>query len=374
MSGRYTTEYRQDMRLLRTKPQLVLVVIIALVAIAIPFILGMDFRPPMRFPWSAWMTSINLALIAVIGAAAFNLLLGYTHQISVAHAAFLMLGTMTAAWFGTLLSWPFFLVLFVSAVSGALVGTVVGLPAIRFRGLYLLIATFGVHFFFLFAYQSFQVRFFGFHAIRFDAPALPSFVTALPFFEGNVDGEFLIIGNFRWYWMLLLFAVGSVLFMTNVIRTREGRAFQAIAQHDVSASLIGINVVKSKLLAFAVSSAFVALAGALGAYFLGARGEDSFPFTVVLNFAIMIIVGGFSTMKGAVFGAFFFYLAPVFFEWGNSQLPGLRSIGLLQRYENEVNLAVFGILIIIVLVLRPGGLAGIWDSIKGYFSRWPYST
>ena len=374
MSGRYTTEYRQDMRLLRTKPQYVLAALVVVVAIAIPFILGLDYRPPMRFPWTAWMTSINLALVAVIGAAAFNLLLGYTHQISVAHAAFLMLGTMTAAWFGSLLGWPFFLVLLISTVSGALVGIVVGLPALRFRGLYLLIATFGVHFFFLFAYQSFQVQFFGFNAIRFPAPVMPSWITALPMFEGNADGEFLIVGNFRWYWLLLFFAVASVLFMTNVIRTREGRAFQAIAQHDISASLIGINVVKSKLLAFAVSSAFVSLAGALGAYYLGARGEDSFPFTVVLHFAIMIIVGGFSTMKGAVFGAFFFYLAPVYFEWANSQLPGLRSIALLQRYENEVNLAIFGILIIIVLVLRPGGLAGIWNAIKGYFARWPYST
>lgn len=371
MSGRYTTDYRQDLRRLRTRPQQLVAVALVLLAISIPFILGLDWRPPMRFPWTAWLTSINLALIAVIGAAAFNLLLGYTHQVSVAHAAFLMLGTMVAAWFGTLWGWPFLVVIGLATISGALVGVIVGLPALRFRGIYLLIATFGVHFFFLLAYNKFQVAFFGFNAIRFSSPTLPGWI---PFLPANEDGLFVIQGNFRWYWFLLIAATASVWFMSNLVRSREGRAFRAIAQHDVSASLIGINVTKSKLLAFAVSSAFVAMAGALGAYYLGARGEDSFPFTVVLNFAIMIIVGGYATMKGAVMGAFFFYLAPVFFEWGSSQLPGLRSIAFLQRYESETNLAIFGFLIIFVLILRPSGLAGLWDSIKGYFARWPYTT
>lgn len=371
MSGRYTTDYRQDLRRLRTRPQQAITVAVIVVAVAVPFVLGSDWRPPMGFPWTAWLTSINLALIAVIGAAAFNLLLGYTHQVSVAHAAFLMLGTMVGAWFGTLWGWPFVLVIGVAALSGALVGVIVGLPALRFRGIYLLIATFGVHFFFLLAYKKFQVAFFGFNAIRFETPTLPGWIPLLP---ADESGLFAIQGNFRWYWVLLIAATFSVWFMSNLVRSREGRAFRAIAQHDVSASLIGINVVKSKLLAFAVSSSFVAASGALGAFYLGARGEDSFPFTVVLNYAIMIIVGGYATMKGAVMGAFFFYLAPLLFEWGSAELPGLRSIEFLSRYESEVNLAIFGILIIVVLILRPSGLAGLWDSIKGYFARWPYTT
>ena len=149
MSGRYATDYRQDMKLLRTGPQKALAVVITLFAIALPFLLASDFRPPMNFPWSAWGSTVNLALVATIGAVAFNLLLGYTHQISVAHAAFLMLGTMVGAYLGTLVGMGFFLVLIAAAISGALVGAIVALPALRFRGLYLLVATFGVHFFFL---------------------------------------------------------------------------------------------------------------------------------------------------------------------------------------------------------------------------------
>jgi len=372
MATRYTTDYRQDLRLLRTRPQQVLALVLVIVAIAVPFIFTMDYRPPMNFPWASWLTNINFALVAAIGAAAFNLLLGYTHQISVAHAAFLMLGTIVAAWMGVIHGVPFLLVLVAATISGAIVGAIVALPALRFRGLYLLVATLGVHFIFLFVYRVFLVHYFGFAGIRFERPTLPGWLPFLPVEEG--EAGFMIAGTFRWYWFLLLMAVLSIGFMSNLVRSREGRAFRAIAEHDVSASLIGINVTKTKLLAFSVSSAFVSLSGALSSYYLGARGEDSFNFGLVLNFAIMIIVGGYATMRGAVFGAFFFYLAPLLFRWGTVNTPILRDIDVLQRYESETHLAIFGILIILILVLRPAGLVGVWDSIKNYFARWPYTT
>ncbi len=370
MSGRYTSDYRQDLRRLRTRPQQVVAVLVGVAALGAPFLFQMNISPPMDFPWAAWLTNINLALVAVIGAAAFNLLLGYTHQISVAHAAFLMLGSVTAALLGVVWDLPFELVIVVSMLAGALVGAIVALPALRFRGLYLLIATLGVHFVFLFGYRAFLRHFFGFSGVRYDAPQ----IAWLSFLAPDAPRGFEIFGNFRWYWVLLVAAVLSVWFMSNVVRTREGRAFRAIGQHDVAASLIGIDVTRSKLLAFAISSAFVSLAGTLQSYYIGARGEDSFPFAVVLGFAIMIIVGGYASMLGAVLGAFFFYLAPPLFQWATVHTPGLSDIAVLQRYESEVHLAIFGVLIIVVLLVRPSGLAGVWTSTKGYFARWPYST
>jgi branched-chain amino acid transport system permease protein len=374
MSGRYTTDYRQDMRLLRTRPQKVMAIAITILALVLPFILMADIAPPLNFPWRAWSSTLNLALIAVIGAVAFNLLLGYTHQISVAHAAFLMLGTMVGGYLGAVNGISFFVVLVVATAAGALVGIIVGLPALRFRGLYLLIATFGVHFVFVLIFKKFQVAFFGFSAITFPRPEIPVWLHWLPFITPDDNGQFLIRGDFRWYWVILPLTVASVLFMTNVIRTRTGRAFMAIKEHDISASLIGINVTRTKLTSFAVSSAFVSMAGAMGSYYIGARGEDSFPFLVVLNFAIMVIVGGFSSTQGAIFGTFFFYTVPVLFDWLRAEAPVIRSITFLQQYKNETNLMVFGILIVVVLVLRPTGLQGMWQSMKGYFSRWPYST
>lgn len=368
----YATTYKQQLRLLPERFQQVLAVVVGIGVLAAPFVLSLDISPPLRFPWSQWFTTLNLALIAIIGAAAFNLLLGYTHQISVAHAALLMLGTITAAWFGVVWGWSFWIVLPLAGVLGGLIGVLIGLPALRFRGLYLLIATLGIHFVAVLAYREFIVANFGFNAVRFPPPAVPSWLHWLPGITPGADGAFLIRGDFRWYWVLLVAAVLSVLFMVNVIRTREGRAFQAVAEHDVSASLIGIDVTRTKLRAFAVSSAFVAMSGVLGAYFLGARSDDSFPFTIVLNFAIMIIVGGFATMQGAVFGVLFFYSVPVLLQWFFAQAPGVREIGFLQTYPSEINLALFGVLIVVVLVARPAGLAGIWQQFKAYVRTWPF--
>lgn len=371
MSGRYSTDYRQEMRRFRTMPQRAVAVVMVGVAIGVPFLFELDYRPPLDFPWSAWLTNINFALIAAIGAAAFNLLLGYTHQVSVAHAAFLMIGTMVSAELGIQRELPFLLVLAAAMVAGALIGAIVALPALRFRSLYLLIATFGVHYLVLFVYRAYQASTFGYSGIRFPRPTFPAW---LPFLPDDGDGRFVMIGNFRWYWVLLIFATLSILFMSNLVNSREGRAFRAIGERDVAASLIGIDVTRSKLLAFSVSSAFVALAGSLSSFYLGARGEDSFPFIVVLNYAIMIIVGGTSSMTGAVFGAFFFYLTPLLFRWGTVHTPGLRDIEFLQRYESESHLAIFGIIIISILILRPSGIVGAWNGAKRYFARWPYTT
>ena len=166
----------------------------------------------------------------------------------------------------------------------------------------------------------------------------------------------------------------SLLFLSNLTRSREGRAFAAVRERDVSASLIGINVSRTKLLAFAVSSAFVTMSGALSSYFLGARGEDSFPIQLTLNFAIMIVVGGFSSIRGAVFGAVFFHAMPVITKWLRGEAPGLKDIDYLQDHAGEIDLLIFGLLVVLVLMLKPAGLNGLFEDVKGWFVRWPFSS
>jgi branched-chain amino acid transport system permease protein len=376
MSGRFSTEYSQQMRLVRTKPQRWVTVAVVVFLVLFPFFVNADLTPPFGFPWTGWAAVANFAMLGAIGAAAFNLLVGYTGQISLAHAAFLIVGTMVAGWFGhpDLWGWSFWIVIPLAGIIGALVGALVGLPALRLKGLYLLLATLGVHYASVLLFDQFTVRYFGFTGIQFDPPTIPSWLHWLPgITPDEFTGQFEIKGEFRWYWLLLPVTALSLLFMVNLVRSREGRAFAAIKERDVSASLIGINVARSKLLSFAVSSAFVSMSGALFAYYLGGRGEGSFTVQTVLNYAIMIVVGGFAGIQGAVFGAVFFYAAPVLFDWVRAEFPVLRNLGFLTTYKSEINLAVFGLLIVVVLVLRPEGIAGIWKAIKGYFRKWPYS-
>lgn len=361
---------REDMRLWRTPSERSWAAVSVFFLLAVPFVLTSDFDPPMNFPWATWFTILNTVLVFSMGAAAFNLLVGYSGQISLAHVAFVALGTIFGAVVG--LQWSagnFWLSLPVAALAGAVVGIVVGLPALRLKHLYLLLVTFGVHFVMMLVWREYLQRNFGFVGIRFDNPTIPSWLHWLPMINPDENGEFVIFGNFRWYWVLMPFTVGTLLFMVNVIRTREGRAFAAVRDRDVSAALLGINVARSKLWAFALSSAIVSLSGVLGSYYLGARGEDSFGIPLILNYAIIIVVGGFSSIQGAVFGSVFFWVLPEWFEWAREEVWLIRDIDFLTRYASEIDLAIKGVLVVVILVFKPDGLSGFWKDAKSLPGR-----
>jgi branched-chain amino acid transport system permease protein len=357
-------EPREEMRMWKTPDERALVVIVIVITLALPFILAADFDPPWGLPWATWFRISNFILVFAMGAAAFNLLVGYTGQISFAHVAFLIVGTIVAAQIGIVWGLSFWLVIPASLVAGAVVGVIVGLPALRLRGLYLLLATLGVHFVMLLIWKDYLEANFGFVGASFPDPTVPSWLHWLPFIEPDENGEFLIDSQFRWYWVLLPITAATFMFLSNVIRTREGRAFMAVRERDISATLLGIDVARPKLVAFAVSSAVVAMSGALLSYLAGARGEESFTVQLILNYAIIIVVGGFSSMQGAIFGSIFFWASPQLFQWAREELPLIRSIEFFNDHPNEIDLAVKGMLVVIILVVKPEGLAGIWSDAK----------
>jgi branched-chain amino acid transport system permease protein len=374
MSGKYITSYREDMRLVKTVPQRLLFVAAVVFALAIPFVFRIDWNPPLDFPWRSWGKALNLAMAWAIGAAAFNLLLGYTGQISIAHAAFLIVGALSGAILGQGafgLGWSFWVILPIAAAVGAVIGIVVGIPALRVRGLYLFMATLAVHFAAIFAFRKYQLATTRFTAIQYPAPSIPTWLHWLPFINPDEDGEFLIKGDFRWYWVLLPITALCILYMVNVLRTREGRAFVAVRDNDVAASLLGINVARSKLMAFAVSSAMVTVSGVLLAYFLTARSDETWSIEIILDVAIMTVVGGFSTILGGVLGAFFFFGAPIGLEWFRG-FDFLESIDWVAKNGANLDVAIFGLAIIVVLVFKPEGLAGLWSDVKRYFRQWPF--
>ncbi len=374
MSGQFITSYRQDMRLVRTVPQQILFLMFTTVALAFPFILQIDWDPPLDLPWHAVGKAVNLALMWAIGAAAFNLLLGYTGQISIAHVAFLILGALTGAVFGQGafgLGLSFWLVVPLGAVLGAIIGVIVGIPALRVRGLYLFMATLAIHFGAILGFRRYQLATSKFTAVQYPAPSIPTWLHGLPFIDPDKNGEFLIRSDFRWYWVLLPVTVICILYMVNVLRTREGRAFIAVRDNDLAASLLGINVVATKLRAFAVSSAMVTVSGVLLAFFLTARSDETWGIDIILDVATMTVVGGFSTIIGGVFGAFFFFFVPMFFEWVRGW-GVIESIVWVKRNGANIDVGIFGVAIIVVLVFKPEGLAGVWSDVKRYFRRWPF--
>ncbi len=371
---RVTTHYRDEVGMFRSASERRWAMVVGVIAVLLPWVLNQDFSPPMGFPWSTWFQVVNLTLLSALGAAAFNLLVGYTGQLSLAHAGFLTVGAMVTGWFGIQKGLPLPVVVAVGAVVGAIVGIVVGLPALRLRGPYLLLATLGVYFISQLAWKEFLVDNFGFVGMQVPRPQLPAWTADWPFIGTDSDEGMVISSNLAWYILLLPICSLSMLFLSNLTRSREGRAFAAVRERDVSASLIGINVARTKLLAFAVSSAVVTMSGALSSYYLGARGEDSFPIQTTLNFAIMIVVGGFSSIQGAIFGALFFHAMPEITKWLRGEAPILKDIDYLQDHAGEIDLLLFGLLVVLVLITKPDGLTGLWRDVKGWFSRWPFTS
>ena len=350
-----TARYRRELRLIHGWREMLTYGVVIACIIAVPYLFSMPLIPPAGLPWAATFTAINVALIAALAAFSFNLLLGYVHQISMAHGAFLALGGIIAAQLGTLGGWSIVYILPLSAVVGAIVGVIVGVPALRLRGLYLLVATLGVHFFAVLLFKKYQLAKFGFGGVNYPVASLPDWL------PGPLGGA-QIYTDKQWYWFLIVVVGGTILFGKNVVRTRYGRAFLAVRDQDVVAAITGVDPARVKILAFALSSAMATMCGVLGAYYYSNRAAESFTLEAVLFFAIMVVVGGFASVQGSVIGAFFVTLVPLYLDWFTRRF--FADSEVISNNSSAINALLFGALIVLVLRFQPKGLAGIWLALR----------
>ena len=301
------------------------------------------------------LTQINLMLIAMLGALSLNYLTGCAGLISIGHAAFYATGAMTAALVGTQWGWPFPLALAAAAVTGALAGVVAGLPSLRVRGLYFVLSTLAVHHVIVFVFLEYQFRFFDVVGVPFEAPLLGSYELNTPT---------------RWYFFLLPLVAVVYWALRNSLNTREGRAMRAMRDHELAAAAAGVNVRILRLKAFAFSSAIASMAGALLAYFMSNVTSEAFGLDFAIQFIAMIIIGGLGSLGGSLVGAAIWLLLP-------SILSGLAPQGgdasgwmgaLLVDHKPQLVQAIFGLLIILLLIFAPGGVAGLGQKLKALFS------
>lgn len=298
----------------------------------------------------------NMIGFAVIGAVGLNLLTGFTGQISLGHAAFIGVGAYASAVLVTRLGLSFWLSLPLAGLTAAFAGLIIGLPSLRIKGLYLCIATLAAQFIFEFVFIHWESMTNGITGIHIPAPRLGGF-------EFATEREF--------YWITLFFVVLGVGYARNLARSRMGRAFVAIRDRDISAEIIGINLLRYKLSAFAISSFYAGVAGALWVSFLKVVTPDHFPFMLSIQYLAMIIVGGLGSVAGSIFGAVFMTLVPEFLnalsEFVKLYAPGKEEIFVPLK---EV---VFGLFIVLFLIFEPRGLAEIWVRVKNFFRLWPFS-
>jgi branched-chain amino acid transport system permease protein len=337
------TDFRDDMRLLDSG----FVRFWAATGLILAFLLPLALT-------NFWTGIANQVFIAVIGALALNLLMGTTGQISLGHAGFLAAGAFTVAALITHFEAPIGVTLLAAAAVGAVLGVLVGLPALRLRGLYLAVSTLAAHFVIIVGVSQYQ------SGISYGA----GFTIPPPSIFG------LEIGSERaWYFFMLPLALGVLLLNLNWLRSAYGRAWMAIRHRDIAAEALGINVALYKLLAFSASTSLTCVAGALWAYHTAFVSVEAFDFDTLIQYLAMVIIGGLGSVLGACLGAFFVVVLPHVISVVAAKIPVLQGLGG-QTFDLQVG--AFGVVMLLFLIFEPRGLAGIWARVRFYFQLWPF--
>jgi branched-chain amino acid transport system permease protein len=308
-----------------------LAVLAWLVAAAVPTLLFSDYH-------LFQLTMVVVYAIAILGLA---LLVGFNGQISLGHGAFYAIGAYTTAVLMYQYDVPYWATLPVSAIVCAVVGFLIGLPALRLGGLYLALTTFAL------------------------AVAVPQLLKhdALEPWTGGVQGLVIdkpdppfgvAMSPDQWLYLFSL-AIGALLFLLawNIVRGRIGRAMMAIRDHSLAAEAMGIDIALLKTRTFALSALYTGIAGSLGAIVVQFVAPDSFNIFVSIYLFVGLVVGGAASISGAIFGGFFIEFLPNLAEQVSKAAPG----------------AVYGVVLIAVMFLMPSGAAGLVRSLLARFRR-----
>lgn len=362
------TRYSQDVAMLNTPGKRWGVLAIVVVACLVPFLFTDDI-----------LAILVLALIAAVGAIGLNLVSGYAGQISLGHAFFIGLGAYTGAVLGgqettQVIGYdlPIWVWLPAAGLVAALAGLLVGPIAVRLRGLYLAIVTLGLVFLGEHIFKDAK-QLTGGPGVGRRGPDLE--VLGIDFrATGEVLGIFLTREQ-RQFYLALVFLIVFAVLARNLTRSKVGRAFSAVRDRDVAAAVIGVGLTRHKVLAFALSSFYAGIAGALYYAVVGVFEPGTFGLLLSIQYLAMILIGGVATISGAIMGALFVSLLGRISQELAVFVPGISDRaaggGLLTVFQLESIL--YGALIVVFLIFEPRGLFGIWVRIRNYWKGWPFS-
>ena len=304
-------------------------------------------------PWvipEYWLAQLTFVLIYSIVGLGLMLLAGFTGLFSLGHAAFLGVGAYTQA---ALTHWgvPFPLALAAAGLLSAGVGMVVGLPALRVKGIYLGIATLAFGFIVEEVFARWESVTGGNAGTHLKAPEL---------FGWKLDsGE-------SFYGLCLVVTVLATLSILNLLRSPTGRAFVAIRDSEISAQSMGIHPARYKTMSFALSAALAGIGGALYAHKLAFISPDQFNIVQSIDLLLMVVIGGLGSVHGAFLGAIFLITMPQVIALGKDFLPA--AIGQAPGLQG----LVYGVVLIAFVLFEPMGLYGRWLKVRTYFQVFPF--
>ena len=334
----FKTDYEQDIRLFKHGGQRFWYGLLVLLLLAAPYVAGEYLLSQLQF----------ICIYSIVGLG-LMLLVGFTGQISLGHAAFLAIGAYTEALLQAH-GVPFVVSLPAAALLSAAFGWVVGLPALRLKGIYLAIATLA------------------FNVIIEEA------ITRWEGLTGGNSGLHLkpvelaglkLEGDTSFYYLCLALTVLCVLAVLNLLRSPTGRAFVAIRDSEISASCMGVNLATYKTLSFALSAALTGVAGALYAHKVTFISPEQFTLLQSIELVTIVILGGVGFVHGAVLGAAFLIVLPQLISLAKDDLPA--DVG-----GTGLQAVVFGLVLIAFIIFEPLGLYGRWLKIRTWLELFPF--
>jgi len=341
MRFHFKTSYDHDIRIFPDWFSVSLYAGLLAVMVALPFVMN---------PF--YLGEVTNVLIWAIAGLGLMLLTGQTGQVSLGHSAFMALGCFTCILLMEA-GWPFLLAFAACGIITGLVGALIAIPALKLHGVYLAIATLAL-------------------AILAD-----DIIVILAPWTGGVNGKFapdIIIFGLEvnrwvnpeyWYWLALATAVAVTAFYRNLLRAPLGRAFAAVRDSEVSAQAMGVDIARTKTMAFGLSCAFAGLGGALMGLFAGIVNNETFNFLIAIQLLLMIVIGGLGFIHGAFLGAIVVAFLPQGLSLatdllGRNTLPGLEA-------------GVFGMILIAFIMFEPMGLYGRWLKIRIWLELFPFA-
>lgn len=346
-AGEFDTTYASDMATIRQPWQW---------GLLIAFLIGLYTLP--LYASQSMVSLVNRIGITIIAVQGLSLLTGYTGQISLGQAAFMTSGGYISALLVNNLDWPFLAALPVAALGAGIVGLIFGLPSLRVKGFYLAMATLAAQFIIpWFTRNAFPSILNGAQGLNVKAPVILGIELNNPQ---------------RYLYLTLSILILSTILAYNASRSRLGRAFVAIRDHDLAAELLGVNLFKYKLIAFFLAAVYAGAAGALAAHHIRHLNSETFNLIDSVTFLGMLIIGGLGSNLGPIFGSIVVELiiegATLFGPFFISIFPSTAA-GAVQALRP----LFFGTTLMLFLIFEPRGLAHRWNLIKAAWRLRPFS-
>jgi branched-chain amino acid transport system permease protein len=356
-TGQFKTTYKDDQAVFPIRQDRIGLLVILLAAFIVVPLYGFSSDSG-EFLLNSIMTPFLIFALATIG---LNILMGYAGQLSLGTGAFMGVGAYACLKLTTYFPDVNIIVLIlISGIFSAGVGMVFGLPSLRIKGLYLAVTTLAAQFFLEWCFIRIEWLY------NYD----PSGAIIVP--EREVFGV-VVAGasahHVTKYLVVLCIVVVMTWIASNIVRGRIGRSWMMIRDMDIAAELMGVRPLYAKLSAFAVSSYYCGVAGAMMVFlWLGAAEVESFDINHSFLFLFMVIIGGMGSLIGSFLGAAFIWILPIIIKF----LPETLGIEVNAATVEHVNLMLIGALIIFFLAVEPHGLARLWQLLKEKLRVWPF--